>query len=137
MEMRCDLPDEQAMSSMALHILLADDEPAILDVLGSRLLRAGFKVLYARDGRAALQIARQRIPALVVLDETMPAMRGLEVCARLAEGQATAKIPMILLTGLPIQSDVPPNIRKIVAKPFSTKTILEIIQEILARPGGD
>ncbi len=113
---------------------VADDEPAITDVLGPKLLRTGMQMLKAEDGETALEMAKLLVPALILLDERMPGMRGLEVCRHLAESSVTAGIPVIMLTGLSIGSDVPPNVRMVVSKPFSAKAIIETIREILANP---
>jgi len=133
MERLRSFADECFVSFPGQTILIADNEPAIFDVLGPKLLRAGFQVLSAQDGAAALLLAKLRLPSLILLDQCMPAMTGIEVSERLCERPATAEIPVILLTGLPIQSCVPPNVREIVTKPFQAKAIIETIQEILAK----
>ena len=61
-------------------ILLVDDEPDALEVLGFKLRESGFVPLFAKDGARALNIARDEHPALIVLDLMLPEVDGLEVC---------------------------------------------------------
>lgn len=77
-------------------ILLVDDETAITDHLGPFLQRAGFDVLLARDGLAALEQINANPPALIVLDVLMPKLDGRSVLRRLR--QAGQAVPVILLT---------------------------------------
>src|SRR2546430_4126987 len=64
-------------------ILVADDTPANVRMLETRLSRDGYEVLVARDGEEALAIAREAQPDLILLDIMMPKLAGLEVCRRL------------------------------------------------------
>ena len=79
-------------------LLLVDDEPTNLQVLRS-ILQADYRLLYARDGAKALELAAAELPELVLLDVMMPGMSGHEVCATLkAPGATTAHIPVVALT---------------------------------------
>jgi len=80
-------------------ILLVDDEPSIVKVVGKRLELAGFEVLVAVDGQEALVKARADHPDAIVLDVMLPRMSGLEVCAILKDDQKYSRIPIILFTG--------------------------------------
>ncbi len=64
----------------AYRILLADDEPDILDFLGYNLRKAGFEVYTALDGREAIEEAKRVLPHLIILDVMMPNMDGIEAC---------------------------------------------------------
>ncbi len=64
----------------AYRILLADDEPDILDFLGYNLRKAGFEVYTALDGREAIKEAKRVLPHLIILDVMMPNMDGIEAC---------------------------------------------------------
>jgi two-component system alkaline phosphatase synthesis response regulator PhoP len=66
-------------------ILLVDDEQDILDMLGYNLEKAGFKVFYAHDGEEAIEIAREVMPHLIVLDIMMPKLDGVEACKKIKE----------------------------------------------------
>ena len=61
-------------------ILLVDDEPDALEVLGFKLRQAGYNALLAKDGARAIALARDERPALIVLDLMLPEVDGLEVC---------------------------------------------------------
>jgi len=66
-------------------ILLVDDEPDILEIIGFNLEREGYEVFTAPDGRKALEIARKQKPDLVLLDVMMPEMDGMDACRELRE----------------------------------------------------
>ena len=72
----------------AARLLIADDEVTILELLAARLRFAGFEVVTAADGHAALSLARSTRPDAMVLDVMMPGMDGFDVVRRLrSEGQ--------------------------------------------------
>jgi len=66
-------------------ILLVDDEPDILEIIGFNLEREGYEVFTAPNGRKALEIARKQKPDLVLLDVMMPEMDGMDACRELRE----------------------------------------------------
>jgi two-component system alkaline phosphatase synthesis response regulator PhoP len=66
-------------------ILLVDDEPDILEMIGFNLEREGFEVYTAPNGRKALELARTHLPDLILLDVMMPEMDGMETCRELRE----------------------------------------------------
>jgi DNA-binding response OmpR family regulator len=76
-------------------VLVVDDEPRIVQLARDYLEHAGFAVLAASDGRAALQIARSRRPDLVVLDLGLPGLDGLDVTRAL---RADGNLPIVMLT---------------------------------------
>jgi DNA-binding response OmpR family regulator len=81
-------------------ILLVDDNPTNLQLLFETLDGRGFKLLIAKDGNAALSIARKACPNLILLDIMMPEIDGYEVCLQLKADAATAEIPIIFLSAL-------------------------------------
>ncbi len=66
-------------------ILLVDDEPDILEMIGFNLEREGFEVFTAPNGRKALELAKTHLPDLVLLDVMMPEMDGMETCRELRD----------------------------------------------------
>lgn len=78
-------------------ILIVDDSPTNLLVL-NQALRGHFRVKAARTGPAALRIAAAEAPDLVLLDQSMPEMDGLEVCERLKADPSTAAVPVVFIT---------------------------------------
>lgn len=83
---------------MAL-IVVVDDEFLLADLLAMLLRDEGHEVLTASHGRAALQLIRDRKPALVISDFMMPLMTGLELAQAMSADPELADIPMILVTG--------------------------------------
>lgn len=81
-------------------ILLADDNPQILGMLAARLEKRGYTILTAGDGEEALELARTRAPALVVLDVMMPKKNGWEVARALKQSETTARIKVVVLTAI-------------------------------------
>lgn len=80
-------------------LLLVDDEPTNLQVL-RQILQDDYRLLFAKDGDKALELAERENPALILLDVMMPGMTGHEVCARLKAQPATSTIPVIFVTAL-------------------------------------
>jgi putative two-component system response regulator len=80
-------------------ILAVDDEASNLQLL-RQVLQDQYRLLFAKDGRRALELARQERPDLILLDVMMPGMSGHEVCAGLKAQAATAAIPVIFVTAL-------------------------------------
>jgi putative two-component system response regulator len=80
-------------------ILAVDDEAGNLQLL-RQVLQDHYRLSFAKDGRRALELARQERPDLVLLDVMMPGMSGFEVCAALKAQPATAAIPVIFVTAL-------------------------------------
>jgi DNA-binding response OmpR family regulator len=79
-------------------VLLADDDPALRRLIGATLGSEDFDLLQAVDGEEALSIAREKHPALVLLDVNMPRLDGFEVCRQLKADQSTASIRVVMLT---------------------------------------
>jgi putative two-component system response regulator len=85
-------------------LLLVDDEPTNLQIL-RQILQDDYRLLFARDGEKALQLAHDEQPNLLLLDVMMPGMTGYETCRRLKENLKTAGIPVIFVTALNETSD--------------------------------
>ena len=81
-------------------ILLVEDSRALRLSNEHALRNAGYEVICAEDGEAALDCAKQHRPDLILLDLLLPRMNGLEVLTRLKHGRSTANIPVIALSGL-------------------------------------
>ena len=83
---------------MTVKALLVDDEQAIVDLVRYHLEKEGMQCLEAADGKAALRLAREHRPDLLVLDLMLPKVDGLEICRFLRRDQQTASIAIIMLT---------------------------------------
>lgn len=79
-------------------VLIADDERDIVELVRIVLERAGYEVVTAHEGDRALELARERPPAICILDGAMPGLAGFEVLARLRAESATAEVPVLMLT---------------------------------------
>ncbi len=84
---------------MAPKVLLVEDDASFRKAVSDVLTLEGFEVLQAPSGKAGILAAQKDAPDLVVLDLIMPGMKGLEVCQVLKQDAATARIPIIILTG--------------------------------------
>jgi DNA-binding NarL/FixJ family response regulator len=81
-------------------VLIVDDVPENLAVLHDALDESGYTVLVANHGAAALALAAEVVPDIILLDAVMPGMDGFEVCRQLRTQLATRHIPVIFMTGL-------------------------------------
>jgi DNA-binding response OmpR family regulator len=118
-------------------ILVVDDEPDALEVLGFKLKEAGYLPLFAKDGTRALALTRDERPALIVLDLMLPEVDGLEVCKILRRDPATAAIPILMLTARAAEMDRVLGLElgadDYVTKPFSPRELVLRIKKLLAR----
>jgi two-component system alkaline phosphatase synthesis response regulator PhoP len=86
------------MNKADIKILLVDDEPDILEIVGYNLEAEGYRVLKAENGIEALQIAKIELPELVILDVMMPGMDGMETCEQLRKIPSLANTIITFLT---------------------------------------
>jgi DNA-binding response OmpR family regulator len=118
-------------------ILVADDESHILHVVSLKLRNAGFRVVTARDGAEALEMAQNEKPDLLITDYHMPQLSGLELCQRLKADPSTSMIPTIMLTARGYHLE--PNdtersgILRMLSKPFSPRHLLATVNEVLGQ----
>lgn len=83
---------------MPKKILIVDDEPDVLKIIGFRLKKAGYEILTATNGKEALELAWKEKPDLMLLDLRMPVMDGYETCKIIKSDETLKKIPVIFLT---------------------------------------
>jgi DNA-binding response OmpR family regulator len=118
-------------------VLVADDDPDILDLVRYRLERSGYEVATATDGAEAVRLAGELAPALAVLDVMMPSLDGLEATRRLRDDPATADIPVILLTAKAQDADVQEGFLAgaddYIRKPFSPRELSARVHAVLGR----
>ncbi|TGO03386.1 hypothetical protein PN36_07370 [Candidatus Thiomargarita nelsonii] len=86
------------MNKKSSLILIVDDNPHNLKVLGNTLTKMGYNLTFAKSGAQAFKTILKKKPDLILLDVMMPEMDGFEVCRRLKQNAAFAKIPVIFLT---------------------------------------
>jgi DNA-binding response OmpR family regulator len=89
-----DSPSQQ----LPFTVLVVDDDPAIVELMGQFLTRQGLVVISAYDGQQCLEMVRQGHIDAIILDIMMPDMNGLTVCAALRKMTSTQSVPIIFLT---------------------------------------
>lgn len=115
-------------------MLIADDNPQLLDILKSAARREGFDTVLAQDGRQALEAFRQAAPQVLLLDVMMPEMDGFQVCREI---RRESDVPIIMITargedfekimGLDIGAD------DYIVKPFSPGEVMARVRAVLRR----
>jgi DNA-binding response OmpR family regulator len=115
-------------------ILVVDDEPKIVQLARDYLEHAGFAVIAAANGQAALEAARLHKPDLIVLDLGLPQLDGLDVTRRLRKD---SNIPIIMLTARSEESDKLVGLElgadDYITKPFSPKELVARVRTVLRR----
>lgn len=121
---------------MSQRVLIADDEPNIVVSLEFMMKRAGYEVLVARDGLQALDMIRRERPRLVLLDGMMPGLSGFEVCEAVRADAALSDTKIVMLTAKGRDTDVARGVGAgadaYVVKPFSTRDLIGMVQDMLA-----
>jgi DNA-binding response OmpR family regulator len=118
-------------------VLVVDDDPDILELVGLRLGRAGYAVATAGDGLEALESVARRVPDLAIVDVSMPRMDGHELVRELRARPETARLPILVLTAA-VQDRVSSESEAAGAdahmgKPFSPRELVERIDAMLGR----
>jgi len=120
-------------------VVIADDDADIRDLVSFKLRGAGYDVEAFADGQSALDAVMAAIPDLVLLDVMMPKMTGTEVCAALRGNEATANIPIILLTARSQEVDVERGFDvgadDYMVKPFSPRELVSRARAAMGRRG--
>jgi DNA-binding response OmpR family regulator len=115
-------------------ILVVDDDPLIVRLVRTNLERAGYRVLTAASGEAALDAAAAELPDLVILDLALPAMDGYEVCRRIRE---FSLVPVVMLTARGEQVDKLRGFEMgaddYLTKPFAPAELLARVRAVLRR----
>jgi two-component system phosphate regulon response regulator PhoB len=115
-------------------ILVADDEPHIVDLVRITLEHDRVRVLEAFDGQQALLLAQAVRPDIVFLDVHMPGLDGLEVCRRLRDTPETREATIVLLTAAAQKADVARGLAAgadtYLTKPFSPVALLALVERV-------
>lgn len=125
------------METKARKILIADDEPDILEILKYNLTAEGYEVITAKDGDEALDKARRTQPDLIVLDVMMPKKTGVEVCQILRAQPAFKESLIIFLTAVNDESTQVKGLETgaddYISKPVSPRVLLSRINALFRR----
>ncbi|MCD6082233.1 response regulator [candidate division WOR-3 bacterium] len=116
-------------------ILVVEDEPEIRILVKTILEKAGYSVVEAEDGEAALRLVNEEEPDLVLLDVMIPGIEGWEVCRRIRENEATRRIPIIMVTVRTTDEDIQRSVEcganAHINKPFDQRELLDTIKKLL------
>ena len=118
-------------------LLVIEDDVDIRELVVFKLCQLGFDVRAFDDPRPGLESAVAEPPDLVILDLMLPGMSGFDVCRRLREAEATAHVPIVMLTAKAQEADVERGFAvgatDYVVKPFSPRELASRVESILAR----
>ena len=119
---------------MAKQVLVAEDEPNIVESLSFLLERAGFRVAVEPDGRKALETALANPPSVLVLDVMLPNMDGYEILRRLRADGRGKDLPVVMLTAKGQREDRETAMESgadlFITKPFSNKEIVSAVDRL-------
>ncbi len=120
---------------MTKKILLVDDEPSIVKMIGKRLEVEGFEVTVAMDGQEGLQKAQSQQQDLIILDLMLPKLNGYEGCGLLKRDSRYEKIPIIMLSARAQEKDETEGLAAgasaFMTKPFKSQELVERIKALL------
>jgi two-component system, cell cycle response regulator DivK len=120
---------------MTQRILIIEDTPANMKLATLLLRREGYEVLQATNARDGIALAREHLPALILMDIQLPGMDGLDATRMLKGDRATCAIPVVALTAFAMKGDedriLAAGCDGYVAKPIQYKLFLATVKEIL------
>lgn len=124
----------------AKKILIVDDEVGMLEALEKKLVADGYEVILAASGQEAGERVFSYLPDLILMDIVLPDIEGSEIVKRLQSDAELRKIPIVFLSGIVTRENegrrshvkVGPWEYRALAKPFSYRELLEVVQEALA-----
>ncbi len=124
-------------AALVTDILVAEDEPGILEALSFVLQRAGWSVHSVTDGEAVLSAVRRERPRVLVLDIMLPKRSGFEVLKQLRADAATQSLPVLVLTAKGQAQDrriaEELGADRFVTKPYSNTEVVEAVRTLLDR----
>ena len=120
------------------YLLIVEDDPDILNLLGAALTFKGYRVMTAQDGREALEVIGRNQPALIIADIMMPKLDGFGLVHRIRINPETREIPVVFITAAYIaREDIEFALNigatQIVQKPIDLNGFLEAVAELLAQ----
>lgn len=128
------VPQASAKSPL---ILLAEDNQANIDTMSGYLESRGYRLILAKNGQQALEVAKSQQPDLIVMDVQMPVMDGIEAMRHLRQDRQFDHVPIIALTALAMPGDrencLDAGANEYLSKPIKLKQLAVTIQQLLGR----
>ncbi len=122
-------------------ILIVEDNNDNYELVRFLLERSGHDTFWARSGREGIQVAKSRLPDLIIMDLSLPEMDGWTATERLKTDGATKHIPIVALTVHTLPGDrkraMEAGCDRYLTKPMNIKLFNETVAEILAQAGSD
>jgi len=114
-------------------ILIVDDVPVIIEVLGARLVTAGYEVCSARDGVEAIEKVESDKPDLIIMDVLMPKMTGFEAMRKIRDNPKSRHIPAIVISAKASLKDFFADMSGVefIAKPYDSDKLLARVEALL------
>jgi two-component system alkaline phosphatase synthesis response regulator PhoP len=125
------------MKKKDIKILLVDDEPDILEIVGYNLSQEGYKIITASNGKEAVEMAKKELPQLIILDVMMPEMDGIEACELIRK---LPKMEHVIITFLTARSEDYSQVAGFeagaddyITKPIKPKLLVSKVKALLRR----
>ena len=120
---------------MKKKILIVDDEPGIVRLLGMRLKAKGYEIVEAYDGMQCLMVTKEEVPDLILLDIKMPKMNGIAAFEEIIKLKTTKKIPVLFMTAYPTP-EIKDQVLKMgakgcISKPFISEDFEQTIDMVI------
>lgn len=125
------------MKKKDIKILLVDDEPDILEIVGYNLIQEGYQVVTAANGKEAVQKARRELPHLIIMDVMMPEMDGMEACEQIRNIPELSHVIITFLTArsedYSLVAGFEAGADDYIAKPIKPKVLVSKVKALLRR----
>ena len=130
-----DSPKSKAQNPQSPLILIAEDDPKTLRLVGEVIQRGGYRAALASHGLGAVKLLKRARPDLIILDLRMPRMDGFPLLELLKKYETSSSIPVVVLTGSTDLKDIDRALRlgisDYLTKPISPRKLLTKVKELL------
>jgi two-component system, OmpR family, phosphate regulon response regulator PhoB len=122
---------------MKTHILIAEDDSGVAEMISYNLQKEDYEISIARDGEEALMLIEERAPDMLLLDWMLPKVSGIEVCRRIRNSAGQGNLPIIMLTARGEESDrvrgLDTGADDYIIKPFAVPELVARVRAVLRR----